>query len=128
MRTKIKYKTTREFDKDYKKLSKKLRTLEDDIEVAKRNAIELYHVRNIDNHSVFPIPSFCFKEVSVFKIKKFACKSLKGKGTRSGIRIIYAFFPKSSSVTFIEIYYKKKNDTMENQSRINEFLKENRGN
>ena len=123
---KIRYKTTSKFDKDLKKLSKKLRTLKDDIEVAKRNVIELYHLQNIDNHSVFPIQSFCFDEVSVFKIKKFACKSLKGKGVRSGIRVIYAFFPESFNVIFIEIYYKKRNNTIEDRDRIKVFLKENR--
>lgn len=40
------------------------------------------------------------------KVKKFACKSLKGKGGHSGIRFTYAYFPFEDKIEFIEIYYK----------------------
>lgn len=121
MTTKIQYNETPEFQKDFKKLSKHYKTLADDLEVAKRNAIELYHLKKIDNHSVFPIPRFCSEEIRVYKLKKFACKSLKGKGVRSGIRIIYAFAFKTNKVTFIEIYYKGDKPN-EDVKRITNFL------
>jgi len=35
----------------------------------------------------------------------FSCKSLKGKGVRSGIRIIYAYYEEEDIIEFIEIYY-----------------------
>ena len=47
------YRSIPEFDKDLKRLVKKFRTLEEDIETAKRNAIELYHIKEINNLSVF---------------------------------------------------------------------------
>ena len=90
------YKRTSGFEKDLKRLRKKFRTLEDDIDVVKKNAIELFHVRKIDNHSVELMPLFCSDELKICKIKKFACKALKGRGVQSGIRIIYAF-PHSTS-------------------------------
>src|SRR3989344_2101827 len=68
----ITYKNTSGFEKDLKKLLKKFRTLEDDIEVAKKNAIELYHLEKIDNNSVEPIPHFCTEELKICKLKKFA--------------------------------------------------------
>ena len=102
----ITYKNTPGFEKDLKKLLKKFRTLEDDIEVAKKNAIELFHQKNIDNNSVEPIPNFCTDKLKICKIKKFACKALKGRGVQSGIRIIYAYYVLTDTIDFIEIYFK----------------------
>ena len=120
--TKIEYGETDVFRKDLKKFLKKFRTLGDDLETAKRNAIELYHLKQIDNRSVFSIPDFCNEGIQICKIKKFACKALKGRGVTSGIRIIYAFYPVTFKVEFIEIYFKgeKENEDFE---RIKEYLK-----
>jgi len=118
---KIEYFKTDFFKKDFKKLLKKFRSLESDIEVAKKNAIELYHIKKIDNQSVFPIPGFCSEEIIVCKLKKFACKALKGRGSKSGIRIIYAYFTKKSRVDFIEIYY-KGNQENEDRERIKNYI------
>ena len=119
---KIKYNAIGFFQKDLKKLIKKYRTLEEDLETAKRDAIELYHLKKIDNQSVFPIQGFCTEKIQICKIKKFACKALKGKGSKSGIRVIYAFYYQSCKVDFIEIYFKgeKKN---EDRERIRAYLR-----
>ena len=119
----IKYKGTVVFEKKFKKFERKWRTLSADLEIAKKNAIELYHLNKIDNHSVFLIPDFCSEEIQIVKIKKFACKSLKGRGVQSGIRIIYAFFPKTQEVEFIDIYFKADQEN-EDRQRIKEYLKE----
>jgi len=119
----IKYKKTSSFEKDLKNLLKKLRTLESDIEIAKINAIELFHLKNINNEAVFPIPDFCSNEVKIYKLKKFACKTLKGRGIKSGIRIIYAFYIETQTVEFIEIYFKSESEN-ENFSRIKEYIKD----
>ena len=116
------YKETADFLRDLKKLRKRFRTLDEDLMVAKTNAIELYHTHNIDNHSVFPIPGFQAENIQIFKLKKFACKALKGSGVKSGIRIIYAFSPAIKTVEFIEIYFKGDKDN-ENKERIGEYLK-----
>jgi len=121
--TKIEYGATDAFQKDFKRLlKKKFRTLEEDLETAKRNAIELYHLKRMDNRSVFPIPDFCTEEIQICKIKKFACKALKGRGVMSGIRVIYAFHTTTFKVDFIEIYFKSKKER-ENYERIKEYLK-----
>lgn len=117
----IKYGSTSEFDKDLKRLLKKFRTLEADIEVAKKNAIELYHVEKIDNDAVEPIPNFCSEELKICKLKKFACKALKGRGVKSGIRITYAFYVKTKSIEFIEVYFKGEKE-MEDKERIKKYL------
>ncbi|MBI4620745.1 MAG: hypothetical protein HY739_11385 [Desulfobacterales bacterium] len=124
---KIDYDETDEFAKDFKKLAKRFKTLADDIETAKKNAIELYHLHKIDNQSIFQIQSasggLINDEIEIYKLKKFACKSLKGKGVQSGIRVIYAYHKNRLRIEFIEIYYKgDKKD--ENRERIKAYLTE----
>lgn len=117
----ITYKNTSGFDKDLKRLLKKFRTLEGDIEVAKKSAVELLHLHKIDNNSVELIPYFCADDVKICKIKKFACKALKGRGVQSGIRIIYAYYVLHNRVEFIEIYFKGESEN-EDKQRIKEYL------
>jgi len=117
----MKYSQIDSFEKDLKRLLKRFNSLNIDIEKAKTNAIELYHIEKIDNHSVFPIPGFCFGSVIVCKLKKFSCKVLKGRGNQSGIRIIYAYYPSESKIEFIEIYY-KADQKIEDKARIKSYL------
>lgn len=119
--TKIEYASTSAFQKDFKRLLKKFRTLEEDLDTAKRNAIELYHLKHINNRSVFPIPDFCTDELQIYKIKKFTCKALKGRGVMSGIRVIYAFYTATFNVTFLEMYFKGYKEK-EDYERIKEYL------
>jgi mRNA-degrading endonuclease RelE of RelBE toxin-antitoxin system len=117
------YKTTEAFLKDFKKLERRYKTLADDLEVVKRNAIELTHVLGIDNRSTFRIQGVGSNDVQIYKLKKFACKSLKGTSSHSGIRIIYAFKPKERIVVFLEIYYKGDQE-LEDQQRIKDYLQD----
>lgn len=117
----INYSETDEFKKDLKKLVKRFSSLIEDLEFAKKAVIDLYHVIKIDNQSVYQI-SQLKSDIPIYKLKKFTCKALKGKGNRSGIRIIYAFFPDKNCVEFIEIYHKSDKDN-EDKDRIKEYLK-----
>ncbi len=92
------------------------------METVKRNAIELYHLKKINNRSIFPIPHFCNEAIWVCKIKKFACKALKGRGVMSGIRVIYAYHIAALKVEFIEIYFKGEKEN-EDRERIKEYLR-----
>lgn len=118
---KIDYFETEEFAKDFRKLAKKFKTLADDIETAKKNAIELYHLHKIDNQSIFQIQEFKSDEMEICKLKKFACKALKGKGVQSGIRVIYAYHKNRLRIEFIEMYYKGDKEN-ENRERIKAYL------
>jgi hypothetical protein len=119
---KIEYCEIDEFAKDLKKLSKRFKTLPDDIQTAKKNAIELYHLHNIDNQSVFQIQDLKSEKIEFFKLKKFACRSLKGKGVHSGIRLIYAYHRDRLLVEVIELYYKGDKDN-ESKERLKAYLK-----
>jgi len=122
MMSKINYGETPEFQKDFKRLFKKFKSLEDDLELAKVAAIELFHIQKVNNLSTFPVQGFCAEKIQICKIKKFACKALKGRGSKSGIRIIYAFHCENCQVDFIEIYFKGKKEN-EDRERIKEYLK-----
>jgi hypothetical protein len=104
-----------EFEKDLKKLSKRFKTIEDDLEVFVKTELKLYHKLDIDNKGIFQIPSLQIEEPKIYKVKKFACRALKGKGVHSGIRVIYAYFEDIDKIEFVEIYFKgdKENEERE---------------
>ena len=108
------------FERDLKKLRKKYRTLDDDIETFISTALKLFHDPLFpakDHFDINEIPGLGIEHPNIYKACKFACKSLKGTGVRSGIRIIYAFFEEDRRVELIEIYYKGDKEN-ENRERI----------
>ncbi len=109
----MEFKELREFNKDLKKLLKKHRTLNEDLKVVKK----VLAIRPQAG------PPFSFRidqlgiETCIIKVKKIACKALKGKGVYSGFRLVYAFFPEKEEIIFIELYH-KSDKACENKERI----------
>ena len=119
------YNNSKEFDKELKGLLKKYRSLNEDIETFKRYAIETYFSDNhVDTDAFVKIEGLCNEDFTSYKVRKFACKSLKNKGNRSGIRIIFIKDNKSENITFLEIYYKGDKE-VEDRGRIERFLYKN---
>ena len=85
------------------------------------NQLELLHIFEIDNGGTFELKGYENSNYSIYKVKKITCRSLKGKGNKSGLRLIYAFNQNPFQIFLLEIYYKgdKKN---EDPSRIKNFL------
>lgn len=108
------------FKKDLKKLLKKFPSLEEDLESLIRAQLVAYHKHNIDNHGIFPVEDIKILSPKIFKVKKFACKSLKGYGVRSGIRVIYAYFLDDDRIELIEIYFKRE-QVNEDKERIKSY-------
>ncbi len=106
-----------EFEKDLKKLLRKFRTLEEDLETFIQNQLNLYHKLRIDNKGIFPISDLGISYPKIYKAKKFACRSLKGKGIASGIRVIYAYFEQEDAIELVEIYYKGEKEN-EDRNRV----------
>ena len=106
-----------EFDKDLKKLLKRFRTLEGDLEIFISAELFLYHKLEKDNKGIFLISGLGIENPRIYKAKKFACRSLKGKGVQSGIRVIYGYFEKDDRIELIEIYYKGDKEN-EDKDRI----------
>jgi len=111
-----------EFEKDKKKLLKRFRTLNDDLNTFINVQLKLFHKLNIDNNSCEQIENIGITNPNVYKVKKFACKALKGKGVQSGIRIIYSYFYREDKIEFIEMYYKGDKEN-ENRERIIKIYK-----
>lgn len=111
-----------EFEKDIKKLLKRFNTLERDLDIFIRTQLNLYHKQEIDNKGIFQICGLRIENPKVYKAKKFACRSLKGKGVQSGIRVIYAYFEEEDRIELIEIYYKGDKEN-ESQERIIKYYK-----
>jgi len=88
-----------EIKKDLKSLLKKYRSLNEDLEVVKKILAVMPEER----------PPFSFEindlgiETCVIKVKKIACKALKGKGVRSGLRLVYAYFEETKEIVEDEI-------------------------
>ena len=122
---KIIYEKTTEFEKDLKKLCKKYRSLVDDLEVLKKSSIELFHIHEMNNNSIFPITGCCTETSISYKVKKFSSKSFKGKGVNTGLRLIYIYQPLLHLVLFVEIYYKGVKEN-EDKDRL-QFYLENLG-
>lgn len=110
-----------EFDKDLKKL-KRFRTLKDDLEIFTERQLQLFHKLGIDNKGIVQISNLGIEYPKIYKARKFACRSLKGKGSASGIRVIYAYFDDKDRVEFIEIYY-KGDKVNEDRERIMRYYK-----
>ncbi|MCP4129956.1 MAG: hypothetical protein GY754_02960 [bacterium] len=110
------------FKKDLKRLQKRFKTLDEDMDTFIASQLQLYHKLNIDNKGIFEIKETGFSEPTVFKAKKFACRSLKGKGVKSGIRAVYAYFREKDRIEFIEIYFKGDREN-EDRERLKELTR-----
>ena len=105
------------FDRDIKQLKRRYRTLEDDLGTLIDTPLFAYHKLPIEVDGVWRIDDLGDIRLLVYKVKKFACQSLKGKGVRTGLRLIYAFDADKDRIELIEIYIKSDQQT-EDRARI----------
>jgi len=106
-----------EFEKDFKRLLKKFGTLEEDLQVFIEKQLNLLHKLGQDNRGCIRISGLGIQYPEIYKARKFPCRSLKGTGAMSGIRVIYAYYPQEDIIELIEIYYKGDKEN-EDRSRI----------
>jgi mRNA-degrading endonuclease RelE of RelBE toxin-antitoxin system len=112
----------KEFEKDFQKLLKKFKTLEDDLETFIKTQLKLYHKLKISVPGIVRISDLVIDNPKIYKVRKFACRSLKGKGSYCGIRIIYAYHEEEDIIEFVEIYY-KGDKAKEDRGRILRYYK-----
>ena len=90
----MEFEELKEFQKDVKKLKKKFRSLDDDIKTLKKVLAAEPNQR----------PPFSYEinglgiDQCVIKVRKIACRSLKGKGVDTALRLVYAYFEKAESI------------------------------
>jgi mRNA-degrading endonuclease RelE of RelBE toxin-antitoxin system len=105
------------YKKDLKRLLKKFRSLIDDIEIVK----QVLEIKPDER------PPFSYRidnigiESCVIKVKKIACKSLKGRGVNSGLRLEYAYFQEEKRIVFIELFHKNEKQNEDRQRILDNF-------
>ena len=113
----MQFDTLSEFDKDLKRLLKKYRSLQSDLE----------DIKIILKARPDECPPFSFKidnlgiTCCVIKIKKIACDSLKGRGVNSGLRLIYAHFEEEQKIILVELYHKNDKENEDRQRILDNF-------
>ena len=109
----MKFEELDEFNKDFKHLLKRYRTLESDLEVVRLDLA--------DEPGEQPPFSYRIEGLGIttciIKVKKIACRVLKGRGVNSGLRLIYAWFEEEQRIVFIELYFKGEKE-VEDRERI----------
>ena len=106
-----------EFEKDLRKLVRRFASLEDDLQIFIKVAMNAFHKQNVYHQAILRISDLGINSPKIYKARKFACKAPKGKGVQSGIRIIYAYHEGEDMIEFIEIYY-KGDKASEDRARI----------
>ena len=101
-----------EFSKEFKRFSKKYKSLPDDLNEFKR-IISVIPLGNSKHFNIITKIEQCV----IVKARLF-CRYLRG----SSLRVIYAFYPQGCKVDFIEIYFKGDKEN-EDRERIKLYLK-----
>ena len=110
---KIDFKELPEYHKDLKRLLKKFRTLNSDLDDLRKDL----------NDEPGASPPFSYRidglgiATCVIKVKKIASDSFKGRGVNSGFRLIYAYFEQHMRIVLIELYHKSEKEN-EDRERI----------
>lgn len=115
--SRIKFEALEEYRKDFKRLRKKYRTLDTDME----------DVRKVLEDEPGEEPPFSYRinglgiKTCIIKMKKIASDSFKGKGRNSGLRLIYAWFEEEERIVFIELYHKNEKENEDRKRILNNF-------
>ena len=110
-----------EFERDMKRLLKRYKTLESDLEICIGNQLKLYHKLGKETGGTVRISDLDIEIPKIYKVLKFACRSLKGKGAKSGIRLIYGYYEREDKLVLIEIYYRGDKEN-EDRGRIVKYF------
>src|SRR5690606_30237849 len=102
---------TEEFKKEFKKLSKKYKTLESDFEILKK--LILKFPRGEDTRHAISLKNN--EETSIIK-RRMMCRSTQGQK----FRVIYGCYNNEVEILFIEMYFKGNKET-ENTERIEKY-------
>jgi hypothetical protein len=106
-----------EFERDLKRLLKRFRSLEDDLTTFIDYQLELFHGQKQAVGKTERVAGLGFEDPPVFVAKRVACRALRGSGSNSGIRVVYAWFAAEGRIELIELYY-KGDKQVEDKARI----------
>jgi mRNA-degrading endonuclease RelE of RelBE toxin-antitoxin system len=107
------------FEKDLKTLRKKYSSIDADLNTFVKALLVNLPDRLPETYRI-PLGKEYVND-PVYKVKNFRCRSL-ALGSRSGIRLVYAYNHKQDKVTLLELY-DKRDRTNHDSERIIQFLK-----
>ena len=113
----MKFEEIEEFNKDVKRLLKKYHTLQDDLRIVRKDLADEPGEQ----------PPFSYRiegfgiTTCIIKVKKIACKAMKGRGANSGLRLIYAWFSEEERIVLVELYFKGDKER-EDRERIKRYF------
>lgn len=117
----VEFEAVPEFPKELKRLSKKYKSLNEDFK-----NFQKVLTKTLPNHTsgTFGVTGLGANvKTSIYKVKHFRSRDFRGKGSRSGFRIIYAHMHDSEKIIFIEIYH-KNNKSNHDIERIKKYFEE----
>jgi len=106
-----------EFSRDLKRLLKRYRTLEEDLQVVKKVLTVMPSERPPFSNRIANLGISTY----VIKVRKIACRALKGTGANSGLRLVYAYYPEEHKIVLIELYHKSIKENEDRQRILNHF-------
>ena len=115
-----------EFKTDLKHLKKHYQSLDGDLETLIKALYVWLHVQGKAGQSYddgyVVMSGYSADGCYLYKVKHMTCRALKGMGSRTGLRVIFAYWPESDTLELIQIYFKADHDR-EDQDRIRDYLK-----
>lgn len=114
------FKVLGEYEKDLKKLTKRYKTLPEDIEVLKK----VLTVEPLERPPVsYRVSGLGIKSI-IIKVKRIASRSLKNMGSNTGLRLIYCYekSEEEQKIYLIELYHKSDKEN-EDKERIKRNFK-----
>jgi len=121
--TAINFQAVPEFPKDLESLSKKYRYLKEDFEKF-RKVLACTPLNFIPGNVRISDLGITVK-TPIYKVTHFRSRDFKGKGSKSGFRIIFAQIKEGEDdkIIFIEIYHKNHQEN-HNKDRIKKYFEE----
>ncbi len=107
-----------EFKKDFKRLLKKYTTLNEDFEIIKKVLEAAPDERPPVSYRISGLGI----QSNVIKVKRIACRAMKGKGSNTGLRLIYAYEKNEKRIVMIEFYHKNEKES-EDRERVKKYFK-----
>ena len=106
------------FHKDFRQLTKRWPSLPEDLAVLKKVLAVMPAERPPLSLRIAGLKTDRY----VVKVKKIACRSLKGKGANTGLRLVYAWLDAEARIVLIELYHKSDQEN-EDRERIKGWVK-----
>jgi mRNA-degrading endonuclease RelE of RelBE toxin-antitoxin system len=98
------------FERDLKRLMKKYPSLLEDLATFQRALLLAHGNPDLQPEAMgfFPLSMPGLEAEDCFTAKRFACKSLRGSGSQSGIRVVYRIDRECIRLLYIEIFHKNE--------------------